>query len=1252
MDIEFKKILKKQIIEINSAEGIFELFKTLKYPEEKMFDVTYKREITDFNFKKEDSERINGIYSILNFDENLPVFLLETCSLAPSFVRSVAHKFDNQYLRFLIILVNEEYSEMIFVLPDREKVEKGKYRLKITKLVINKDDIKERKEHYTVIDTLSKIMYEGESNWREIWRKWRESFNVEKVTEAFFEDYKNIFFKLRKSIQSSLVSPKGAHEYTLQFLNRVMFIYFISKKGWLKYPKFMHWFWRSYKEQNNFGSNEFHVKWLNQVFFKGFNNRSYDVKELPQDIKDVIISFPYLNGGLFKENKIDTCPVKIKDEVFQKIFEFFEKYNFTIKEDMPFESEVAVDPQMIGYVYETLASLSSKDVDIYTESEKKEDAESRRKWGIFYTPIIEVDFMCRRSLVDYLANYLPNLPKYHVYHFVFDAPGEFDKTEKYLTKEEWWDQIEDTLDNLSVVDPACGSGAFLVGMMNVLGELYGKVYKYTDTSLDDYQMKYRIIQRSLYGVDVMKWAVHAAELRLWLQLIIETNISGEELRRSPLLPNLNLNLRVGDSLVQEIGGMNFNLRSNDIDPALKKKLEELKHEKAQYFENPQRAKYKSIEAFHKQELKLFNSIIDSRIKIIQEGIESKDSRSKSKQVTLGAKTTIKAKNFDDKSNKKILAEIKENKTQVQNLRKMKKALKDSKNKPFVWEIDFAEIFGDKNGFDIVIGNPPYIRQEKIAPPQKNKTDISLKDKREYKDKLIDSVKSQFPVIKKLDKRSDYYIYFYFHGLSLLNKKGVFCFITSNSWLDVGYGKDLQEFLLKYVPIKAIYDNPKRSFVHADVNTIIALLGSPKFDKKSDKNSLREKENVDWLMLNNIAKFVMFKKPFEQVVHSENLIEIENIEASRGHEISELINNVIKTPNYRVFPVIQEDLLIEGWQYPKKYDKHKGKFKSGYYGGNIWGGKYLRAPDVFYTILERSKANLVKLCDVGDVKFGIKTGANEFFYFPSKYFDLEETKDYYSLIPKKDGPSGDFKIEKDYLKPVIKSPREFKSILLNKDDVKYKLLFCKENKTDKNSELNKYIEWGEMKGFNNRPTCSSRDIWYSSIELRSKYIIRSTFNEDFSIIYNEPRLLIDKVMYGIEPLENDELLELGSFLNSTIFSLFINLFGQMGLGQGALFITVERAKELPVISPLLNKEKMNKSFLKLMERKTNSILKECGFNPEKPIREQEPNPLPDRAELDDIIFDELELTAEERKEVYWSVCELVKQRIDKAKSLKV
>lgn len=1249
LSIELKKRIKNHLCDLKSAKDIFELFRLLNYPENVFYDTSYKREIDDFNFRKEDFSRIAKIYSILNFEDNLPVFLLETTSLSPSFIRSVAKKFDSQYLRFLIILVDENYSEMVFVLPDREKVDQGKYRLKITKLIINKEDIKERNEYYTVIDTLSKIRYENEPHWRDIWLKWKESFDVEKVTKAFFDDYKTIFFKLRKSIQTSLVSPKGAHEYTLQFLNRVMFIYFISKKGWLKYPKFMHWFWKSYKKDNKFGSNEFHEKWLNQVFFKGFNNQGHEVTGLPQYVNEVITSFPYLNGGLFKENKVDKCPVKIKDELFQKIFEFFEKYNFTIKEDMPFESEVAVDPQMIGYVYETLASLSSKDVDIYTESEKKDDAESRRKWGIFYTPIIEVDFMCRRSLVEYLDNNLSELPKKYIYHFVFDAPGEFNDTEKYLTQENWWDQIEDILDNLSIVDPACGSGAFLVGMMNILGELYGKVYKHTDTDLDDYQMKYRIIQRSLYGVDVMKWAVDAAELRLWLQLIIETTIKGDELKKSPLLPNLNLNLRVGDSLVQEIGGISFNVRSNEIDAKLKKKLEELKKEKASYFENPQRAKYKSSEDFHKQELKLFNSIIGSRINILQEENEIKIKGTETKQITLGAKTTTKAKKFDDKTNKKILSEIKENKKQIQNLKKMKKALKNSDKKPFVWEIDFAEIFGDKNGFDIVIGNPPYIRQEKIAPPLKNKLELNSQNKTDYKDKLNLSVKTHFPFLKNLSRRSDYYIYFYFNGLSLLNNKGVFCFITSNSWLDVDYGKELQEFLLKFVPIISIYDNPKRSFAHADINTIISLFGAPKIDLHSD-NALNKKENVDWPSLNHSAKFIMFKKPFEQVINSENLIKIDNITTSKGCELIQLIKNVIKTNDYRVFPVIQEDLLRDGWKYPKSI-KNKENFTSGNYIGNKWGSKYLRAPDIFYTILEKGKDKLITLDTISEIRRGFTTGINDFFYLPSKFFDLVEEKEYFKLIPKNDELKNSIKIEKEFLKPVLKSPKECKSMLIKPSNLKLKVFLCNKSKKElKDLEVVKYIEWGESKDFNTITTVKSRKKWWAlGNQIASEIAWIKSSNDTHLTPTLNSKILIDQRLYAIIPENEEHYNILKIILNNFMTFLFKEINGRVNLGDGVLDTAVYEISKYFIINPIFIKD-INMDKFSITQRDILTVFEESNINPLKPINEQTPNPLVDRVEFDNILFDILELTKEEREEVYLSVCELVKNRLDKAKSL--
>jgi len=549
-EADLRKNVYQHVIKIESSKDVYDLFKILGYPENIVLDKSSKRRKSDFDFKKEDEERIKEIFSILSFDKNLPVFLLETTTLHPSFIRSISNNIDKQYLQYLLIFT-VDYSEISFVFPDKEKIEAGKHKLKLIKLILNKKDINSKKDYYSVIQTLAKMAYDDGASWRDIWRKWKKAFSVERVTEEFFERYKEIFFKLRDDLRKQKIPSKESHEFTLQFLNRIMFIYFIAKKNWLEKPNFVDWLWSSYKELGKFNTNEFYEKWLKQVFLKVFNNRANEIKDLPDEVKRVLSNAPYLNGGLFRENDLDNLTVRINDRMFQEILEFFESYNFTIKEDMPLESEVAVDPQMIGYVYESLASVADEIYD-------------RNDLGIFYTPRVEVDFMCRRSLVEYFSKNLSEIPKEKFYHLIFDPFDERENIENWFTKENLWRKLEETLNNLSVVDPACSSGAFLVGMLNVVSDIYKLIYKYEGSSLTDFALKNRIIQYSLYGVDVMPWAIQAAELRLWLQLIVETDFKKEKLREHPLLPNLNLNLRVGDSLVQEIGGIGFNLKTNNL----------------------------------------------------------------------------------------------------------------------------------------------------------------------------------------------------------------------------------------------------------------------------------------------------------------------------------------------------------------------------------------------------------------------------------------------------------------------------------------------------------------------------------------------------------------------------------------------------------------------------------------------------------------------------------------------------------------
>lgn len=577
------------------------------------------------------------------------------------------------------------------------------------------------------------------------------------------------------------------------------------------------------------------------------------------------------------------------------------------------------------------------------------------------------------------------------------------------------------------------------------------------------------------------------------------------------------------------------------------------------------------------------------------------------------------------------------------LGKIERTFHDPEKKPFVWEIGFAEIFGEKGGFDIVIGNPPYVRQEDIAPPTKPRNEVSRDEKQEYKEKLIESVKSHLPIVPEIDKKSDYYVYFYFHGLALLNSKGTLCFITSNSWLDVDYGAELQEFLLKYAPVKGIYDNPKRSFAHADINTVIVVFGAP---QKEDLPSLLSPESYlkvaanMWPALSHIAKFVMFKKPFEEVTTSKILHAIETID------------KIENSPDYRVFSASQRELLAEGWEYPEDYDDVKeGRFRRGQYEGNKWGGKYLRAPDIFFTILEKGKATLTKMGSIAKVNRGITTGANEFF-----------------ILSKQEAST--LKIEREFLKLILITPKESRGVLVSKTLLSNYVFFCtKVKKSLSGTNALKYILDGERQkvkirsgankghvvtGYNRLETLKNRKEWWNlgnkhPSQINCNYLVNDLMRCYYS---DEPIFAIDNFQQ-VHPSKGPK--ELCAVLNSTLFALFTNIQGRANFGGGLMKMqTYEIRNTLTVDVPSIGPEicrRLQSAFNKLASRELGTIFEECGIDPNRPVRDQNPKPVPDRKHLDDIIFDMLGLTDQERKEVYWSVCELVKARLDKAESLK-
>ncbi|MCD5401434.1 hypothetical protein LR013_02410, partial [candidate division NPL-UPA2 bacterium] len=322
---------------------------------------------------------------------------------------------------------------------------------------------------------------------------------------------------------------------------------------------------------------------------------------------------------------------------------------------------------------------------------------------------------------------------------------------------------------------------------------------------------------------------------------------------------------------------------------------------------------------------------------------------------------------------------------------------------------------------------------------------------------------------------------------------------------------------------------------------------------------------------------------------------------------------------------------------------------------------LRAPDIFFTILEKGKGKLVRLGDVAEVRRGFTTGANEFFYLPSKYFDIKEESDYYRLIPKQEELPADIRIEKEFLKSMLFSLKETEAIRPGQDKFKYKLFCCNQSKDElQKYEAFKYVYWAERnlktkegEPVSKAPSVKGRTNWYSLGEQNHPTLIFNRFVGERYLFLEGGDFLVCDVFF-IARAEKCERDLLSALINNTFSYLSAEIIGRKTYGIGVMYLYGPEVKGilLPDCKALgEKKQQILKAYTKLRSRRIKTIYEELGIDPSKPIREQEPNPLPDRAELDNIIFDELSLTKEERKEVYWSVCELVKQRMEKARSLK-
>lgn len=336
--------------------------------------------------------------------------------------------------------------------------------------------------------------------------EWAKAFDIETVTKRFYDDYKQVFEELQ--LRLDLPTPDDKKMFAQVLMNRLMFLRFVERKDWLRlghtnpkeYLKYLY-------HAGPLNGLSWYRSRLQVLFFEGL--------AIPEHNKEHIIgNVPYLNGGLFTKTTWDDPAGDIPDSVFEPILGehgLLYRYNFTVEESTPLDIEVAVDPEMLGKVFEKLVT-------------------DRRNQGSYYTPRTVVSFMCREALKGYLGNQ---------YATLIDE-GKTDN----ITVSDARNLLTE-LDTVKIVDPACGSGAYLLGMLQELFTLTEKLdtRAQTDDPHTAYQRKLQIICNNIYGVDLDDFAVGIARLRLWLSLAVDYNGDQPE-----PLPNLDFKIEDGDSL--------------------------------------------------------------------------------------------------------------------------------------------------------------------------------------------------------------------------------------------------------------------------------------------------------------------------------------------------------------------------------------------------------------------------------------------------------------------------------------------------------------------------------------------------------------------------------------------------------------------------------------------------------------------------------------------------------------------------------
>lgn len=565
----------------------------------------------------------------------------------------------------------------------------------------------------------------------------KKAFSVEALSDDFFDEYRKQYAEFVKFLTGKEYVKKGnkwveqetgepdaqyftsfkkddklVRDYIKKMMGRIVFLYFLQSKGWLAGN--LHYMHDLFYDASDEVKGDFLDKVLEPMFFGLLNTKPEDRSSAPL-VNGVGVKYipnadeiPYLNGGLFQQEKIDEVESVFPAGMFQSLFDFFDSYNFTIDENDPNDAEVGVDPEMLGKIFENLL-------------------EDNKDKGAFYTPKEIVRYMCQESLTAYLQTGIDDAEvKGHIANFVKTNDVE----ELGGASSELAMSIDQKLIDVKICDPAIGSGAFPMGLLRELYSCRKSIEIFEEDNAAD--IKRHIIQNNIYGVDIEKGAVDIARLRFWLALIID--------EKKPMpLPNLDFKIMQGNSLLESYKGVDLDVTS--------KKLKTGKDTK----------KTRGVLSLGFEETdvqKIIQDLVKSYFSITDHTLRAQ----RRQQIDKYVKDYIKV---CAEGNHEVQDAVDE--------------LEIPNDQFFLWHTYFADVF-EQGGFDIVIGNPPYLRIQGIM------------------DSAPELAKLYSLNFRAATGSYDLYVCFVEQALSLIKQTGIVNYIMPVKWTNASFGKGLRKII--------------------------------------------------------------------------------------------------------------------------------------------------------------------------------------------------------------------------------------------------------------------------------------------------------------------------------------------------------------------------------------------------------------------------------------------------------------------------